>query len=233
MFVASFETVANALSWTLFLLAQHPAVAYDLYDELASAVGVFAPQVHQVDALPLLDAVLRESLRLFPPVPILYRTASRDTELGGRPVAEGDWVLCSPYVTQLDAAHFPAPRRFLPDRWFGARPDPYAYFPYGVGSYSCVGQHMGNTILKLCLSLIAQRWRLTVAPGARVDRHATATLAPRRGIPMRVWGLQARYRAVPVRGNVCDMVELDDASSAPLIFPMTVTRPPKRKRRAA
>src|SRR5207248_2022617 len=111
LFLAAFETTANTLSWTLFLLAQHPDVLADLLDELAF-LGGDAPAMHRLDRLPLLDNVLKETMRLLPAIPFSRRIATTDCLLGPYHVPQGSRVLFSHYITHHMPELYPEPNRF-------------------------------------------------------------------------------------------------------------------------
>lgn len=219
LFVASFETVANAMTWTLFLLAQHPQIMAELYDELHHVLAGDAPTIRQLDQLPLLDATIKEAMRILPPVPITYRVARKEAELGGVRVCSGDRVMCSQYVTHHMPDLFTEPNRFDPLRWFTIKPNTYEYFPFGAGPRSCLGYTLGMTIIKISLSMILQRFRLAVVPQSRIDRMVKLTLSPKRGIAMRVHQQDRMFSAVPVKGNIHEMVDFTRAESGQTGFP--------------
>src|SRR5262249_13141689 len=111
LFAASYETQANSMTWTLFLLAQHPRVMMDLLDELRGELNGQPPTVEQLDRLPLLDAVVKESMRILPTVPYTIRAVTRPCELGGVPLNVEDGVICSHYVTHHMPEIFASPER--------------------------------------------------------------------------------------------------------------------------
>ncbi len=209
LFLAAHETSASALSWTLFLLMQHPPVLADLLDELRGAFGGAPPAPARLEELPLLDRVVRESLRLFPPAPILTRVTAADTELGEYRLPAHTELHLSIYHTYHAENLYPQAQRFLPGRWETASPSPYEYLPFGVGPRLCVGAGFALLEIKTVLALLLQCWRVGVAPEARVDRRVGITLGVRRGLPVVVGppGGPLSER-VGVRGNVHAMVDL-------------------------
>jgi cytochrome P450 len=208
LYGASFETTANALAWTLFLIAQHPAIAADLHDEISSRLQSWPPGREQLDELPMLDGVVRESLRLLPPVAYSFRMPVCDAELAGFAVHKGDRVLLSHFHTHRIPEVFAEPTRFQPSRWFNFRPGPYEYMPFSAGSRLCLGYSFALAELKLVVARVMQRFRLQVAPGSRVDAVVRLTLQPRQGLPMRVFPQDRAFEAAPVSGNIRSMVDL-------------------------
>lgn len=208
MFGASFETAANAMGWTLFLLAQHPAVALNLLDEVDSARLSDSPTLDELDALPLLNAVTNEAMRLLPPVPYTIRTATSPVDLAGLALKRGDRIVISHYMTHHMAELYPSPNRFLPERWFTFKPDPYTYLPFSAGPRLCVGYHFAMAEIRLALLKIMKRYRLTVVPGARIDRTVRVTLNPTFGLPMMVYPQDRGFKTSAVTGQIHEMVDL-------------------------
>jgi len=188
LFLAGYETVASALTWTWFLLAQNPSVEARLHAELDEVLGERAPTVEDLPDLVYTRQVASESLRLCPPVPALNRQAVVDVEAGGYEIPTGTIVVLSPYVTQRDARFFHDPTRFDPDRWKDEwSPTPrLAFFPFGGGARMCVGESFAWMELILVLATLASRWRLVLEPGTRVEPRVRVTLRPKGGLPMRV-----------------------------------------------
>lgn len=211
LFNAAYHTTTSALTWTLFLLAQHPSVMRDLLAELEGHLHGEAPTVAKMGKLTLLDRVLKESMRLLPPVVLAPRINMEPTELGPYRLARGTIVMTSHYITHHMPELYPQPERFLPERWLGAAPSPYAYLPFGAGSRMCIGAPFAMLLLKIALPLICQRYRMQVVPGALIERKSSLTLGPRHGIPMSIHAQDGRFSSSPVRGNIHEMVELPGA----------------------
>jgi len=208
LFAASYETTANAMAWTLFLLSQHRQVAEDLASELDGALRGGAPGLDALEDLPLLDAVLRESMRIFPPVPYAIRLVGGGGSLGPLSLRDRDRVIVSHYVTHHLPELYPDPERFDPQRWQGLRRGPYEYLPFGAGPRTCIGINFANAAMKLALAAIASRFRLSLVPGTRVDRVVAVTLSPRGPLPMRLCAPGSAPLPAPVAGNVREMVRL-------------------------
>lgn len=208
LFTASYETTANALTWTIFLLSQHPQVMADVVDELDSLLAGAPPSIDQLSQMPMTEAIIKEGLRLFPPIPFTIRAATEPTELGGFHLRSGDRVACSHYVTHHLPDVFANPNRFDPQRWFTIKPDPYEYLPFSAGPRLCIGYMFAMIEMKIAMAMFIQRFRPTMQPSAKVNRSARVTLTPKQGIPMILHPPDRQYETVPVRGDVHDMVEL-------------------------
>jgi cytochrome P450 len=187
--LAGHETNALALSWSWYLLSQHPEVEAKLLDELREVLGDRAPTVEDLPRLRYTQMVLKESMRLYPPAWILGRRALEDYEVGGYSIPRDSLVILSPYVMHRDPRFFPDPERFDPERFTpearAARPQ-FSYFPFGGGPRRCVGEGFAWMEAVLMLAALARRWRLRLAPGADVRTEPRITLRPGKGgLPMR------------------------------------------------
>jgi cytochrome P450 len=212
LFVAGHETTSNALTWALFLLHQHPAVAADLLDELDGVLHGDAPTIEQLTQLPLLDGVVRETLRLLPPAPIGVRIAAEACELGGYALPKGTTVFYNEFVTHRMPALYPDPDRFEPRRWFQFTPSPYEYLPFSAGPHMCIGWGFAIQEMKLVLAMIVQRYRLSIVPNSTLD--PTIGMRPKKGLPVRVLPQDRRFERVAVRGHILDLVDLREQRQA-------------------
>ncbi|HEX5689901.1 MAG TPA: cytochrome P450 [Roseiflexaceae bacterium] len=212
IFAAGHETSANALTWTLFLLAQHPQIASDLLDELDGVLHGDAPSLEQLARLPLLDYVIKESMRVLPPVPWNGRVTSQATELGGYMLPAGTEVLASIYQTHQMPEIYPEPRRFDPRRWERIDPTIFEYNPFSAGPRMCIGATFAMIEIKIVLAMLLQRYRLQCLPRLVVDRAGVIVLSPKRGMPMTINRQDRNFAAgaSDVRGNVREMVELNN-----------------------
>lgn len=207
-FVASHETTSKALAWTLFLLAQHPEETLRVVDEIEDVVGEGVPASADLSRLPALDRVLKESLRILPPVAFNVRRVSRDTEVLGQTLPAGSTAVFSHYVTHHDAAIYPEPERFQPDRWEGVKPTQFEYLPFSAGPRRCIGEGFTTRMQKITLIRLLQRFRFTVVPGTRFDRHQAITVAPSHGVPVTLHPPDRGFERVPVEGKIHEMVDL-------------------------
>lgn len=208
IFIAGHETSSNALTWTLFLLSQHPRVLADLQDELRGELGGAAPALDQLARLPLLDRVIKESMRLLPPATFMMRYTTGPAQLGPYAVRTGATITVSPYITHHLPELYPAPERFDPERWATIEPGTYAYLPFGAGPHMCLGSTFALMEIKLVLAMLLQRFRPALERGARIDRRVKITMSPRAGMPMRLLAADAPLLPGAVRGNIREMVDL-------------------------
>lgn len=194
LFIGGFESVATALTWTWYLLAQHPEVEARLHAELDDLLGGRLPGVEDLPRLPYTRMVFEESMRLHPPVPRLVRTALRDYRVGEYTVPAGSLVVVSQYVMHRDPRFWPDPERFDPERFTPearrARPA-YAYFPFGGGPRRCIGDGFASMEGVLVLATLASRWRLRLDPRDRVGLLVTHFLHPRGSLLMTAEGRDA------------------------------------------
>lgn len=211
MFIAGHETSSNALSWMALLLCLHPRIAADLLDELTAVLGGAPPSVEQLGALPLLDAVVKEGLRLMPPAPLNARFAAADTTVAGHDIPAGTNVLMSIYHTHRLPELFPRPALFDPCRWATIKPALHDYMPFGVGPRTCIGGPFATMEIKLVMAMLLCRFRLEWIPATRVDRFTAITLGIRGRLPMRVRAQDRAFApARDVRGQVREMVDLPE-----------------------
>ena len=210
IFGGGYETTATSLAWTLFLLTQHPHIAADVLNELESVLGGEAPTVEQLDELPLLERVVKESLRVIPPGTWNARVTSQPTELGGYALPPGTEVLVSIYQTHHMPELYPQPEKFDPDRWGSISPTVFEYTPFSAGSRMCIGATFAMMEMKIVLAILLQRYRLQLVHRAKVDRFGAIVTKPKYGIPVVVHtqDRQFRHGVGGVRGNVREMVDL-------------------------
>ena len=187
LFLAGHETTANVLSWTWLLLGQNPEVEEKLIEELRSVLGGRVPTPADLPRLAYTDTVLRESMRMYPPVWVIGRRALAPFRLGEYELPADTNVLISQLIMHKDARYFPDPDRFDPDRWRagdprGASLPRFAYFPFGGGPRVCIGAGFGMMEAVLLLATIAQQFRIQTAPGYAAQMQPSVTLRPRNGI---------------------------------------------------
>ena len=190
MMLAGHETTALALTYAVYLLATHPEVASRLRAEVDAAFASGQPDPMALCALPYLNAVMRESLRLYPPGYAIGREVTEPFEVGGYALPRGTQLLISPYTIHRDARYFAQPERFVPERWldsaFVEALPRFAYFPFGGGPRVCIGNHFAMMELALVLASLVRGFELELLPGYQLELAALVTLRVVGGLPMRV-----------------------------------------------
>jgi cytochrome P450 len=189
LFLAGHETTANALTWSWYLLSQHPSVEAKLHDELHRVLHGRSPSAADLPRLPYAEMVIRESLRMYPPAPGFAREPIEPVMIGGYDVPKGSMVVVNSYALQRDARFFDDPERFDPERFapgWEERIPRYAYLPFGGGPRVCIGNGFAMMEARLILTTIAQRWQFLLEPGQQVVPIQLVTLRPKSGIRMKL-----------------------------------------------
>ncbi len=189
LFAAGHETTATGLTWTWYLLDQHPEVRERLEAEIDAVLGGRPPDYADLERMPYGRMVFEEALRIYPPVFTLNREALGGDRIGPLEIGRGDLVSMSPYVTHRNPKLWPEPERFDPERFapkqVAARPK-FAYFPFGGGPRICIGANFALIEARLILATLMQRYRLRLVPGHPVVPHAVLTLRTRYGLKMTI-----------------------------------------------
>jgi cytochrome P450 len=186
-FIAGHVTVRNVLAWTWYLLSEHPDAAERLRAELAGVLAGRAPALDDLPRLPFTSMVMHESLRLYPPLGLQARSPIVDDEIRGHRIPAGALAFLSAYVSHRHPDFWERPEEFDPDRFSEARsagrPE-HAWLPFTLGPRECLGIHFALIEVHLVIAAIAQRYRLALIPGARVETEMYLALEPRYGLPM-------------------------------------------------
>jgi cytochrome P450 len=181
IFMAGHETTANSLAWAWYLLSQAPEVEERLHDELGKVLAGRLPTLDDVPELPYTRAIFEETVRLYPPVPLLARQALCDETIRGRSVPAGSLVIVVPWLLHRHRKFWGKPDHYIPERFlpenaqFRVR---HAFIPFSVGPRICAGAAFGLTEAVLCIATLAQRVRLRLAPDAVVAPICRLTLRP-------------------------------------------------------
>jgi cytochrome P450 len=189
IFLAGYETVANALSWTWYLLSQNPDCERRFHDEIDHELPGRLPAFDDLPRLRYVEMVLAESMRLYPPAWAMGRYARNDFQLGDFLLPAKTTVLMSQFITHRDARYFPDPLRFDPERFTPearSRRTKLTYFPFGAGVRQCIGESFACMEGVLLLATLAQKWKLRLVPGHRVEPEPLITLRPRYGMRMQL-----------------------------------------------
>ncbi len=207
LFLAGHETSSNGLTWMLYLLAQYPEWTRKVLDELQSVLGGRDPDIADLDQLVTLDMVIKESMRILPPVVGFTRTAAQPFDMDGYHVPAGTMLLYSIVTTHYLPELYPQPLEFRPERF---APDaerkysPYEYIPFGGGSRLCLGQPLAMMEMKVVLAILLQKLRLDLVPDQNVKAIFRGSLFPKNGLQVRVQPQdgQVERSAARVYGNV-------------------------------
>lgn len=215
LFGAAHLTSAHTLTWTLFLLAQHPEVMRGVYEELQQRLNGNIPRPEDLDSVPVLDQMLKESMRILPASSYSQRIAAETVPLGPFQLQRGDLVIFSQFITHHMPELYPQPASFLPDRWKSANPSPYAYFPFGAGPRMCVGAALGMMQLKISLMMMLSRFKMTVVPHSEINPRILSTmLFPASSVPMHLSRHDGNFESTPVTGAIHSIVNLPRAATS-------------------
>lgn len=198
LILAGHETTANALNWTWWLLAQYPQVEAKLHRELDDVLHGRPPALQDLRNLPYTEMVIKESMRLMPPVWSISRVNWEATEVTGYSFPPGTGAQILIYCVHRNPDIWDKPNEFIPERWAEDSIDDipkYAYIPFGGGPRICIGNSFATMEANLLLATIAQRYRLHLIEGVEIVPQPFITMFPRDGLPMR---LEAR---VPVSSS--------------------------------
>ncbi|MDB5387291.1 MAG: cytochrome [Planctomycetaceae bacterium] len=189
IFLAGHETTALALSWSWYLLGQNPAVASRVHAEVDAVLAGRTPTVDDVPQFKEIEQVLLETMRLYPPAFIVGREALADVEIAGYRCARGTTILMPQSVVHRDSRFFAEPDEFHPERWqgdFEKQLPKCAYFPFGGGPRTCIGNTFAMVEMTLVLAMMAQKYQFTLVPGQNVTPGVQFTLRPLPGVLMSV-----------------------------------------------
>jgi cytochrome P450 len=187
LLLAGHETTATALTWTWYLLAQHPAVEAAMHRELDTVLAGRLPTVDDLPHLVYTRLVFTEALRLYPPAWLMTRRAQGPHQIGDYTLPAGSFILISPYITHHDPRFFPDPEAFQPQRWDSAKARThtrFAFFPFGAGPRQCIGEGFAWMEGVLVLATLAQQWHMRLVPDHAVVLHPLVTLRSKYGMPM-------------------------------------------------
>ena len=191
MLLAGHDTTALSLTYTWYLLAQHPEIERRVHDEIDDVLGDEPPTAGDVRDLDLTERVIQEAMRLYPPVYTIFREPSEDVRLGGYDVPEESLVMLPQWGVHRDPRWYDDPETFDPDRWTNDRASDrpnYAYFPFGGGPRHCIGKHLSMLEAQMILATVARSYRLRLAPeqSADLDFAPSLTMHPSEPIRMEV-----------------------------------------------
>ncbi len=189
MFLAGYETTANALAWTWYLLAQNPEAEARFHAEVDEVLAGRLPTYDDLPRLRYTEMVLAESMRLYPPAWAMGRRALSDFKLGPYYLPGGTTLLMSQFVMHRNPEYYPDPLRFIPERFSAegkAQRPKLTYFPFGAGGRQCIGESFAWMEAILVLATFAQRWKISLVCNRTVTPEPLITLRPQNGIAMKI-----------------------------------------------
>jgi cytochrome P450 len=186
LILAGHETVSNALTYTVLLLARHPEVAKRVREEIAQVAGGGPPAARHFEKLVFTRAVLAESMRLFPPAWALARTITSDYSIRGYRIKKGAIVFTSQYVMHRDPRFFPEPLEFRPERFLAPSHPRFAYFPFGAGPRQCIGEGFAWMEGVLVLATLMRAWNFEPQFEGDPPLYPSVTLRPLHAVPVRL-----------------------------------------------
>ncbi len=243
LFGAAHMTTAHSLTWTLTLLAQHPHIAQQLWAEgaqapaatpaaaipsgcpfhAAAAATMPSATAPSATAMPLVDRIIKESMRVLPASAYSQRVTAGPVRLGPFDLPRGTPIVFTPLITHRLPQIYENPRQFNPDRWLKLKPSAYEYHPFGAGNRMCIGGPLAMEILRTTIPRFINRFRFEIEAGAEIEAEVLSTmLNPKYGVPVTLHEADGTFESVPIRGNVTELVDLPT--------PERITATPKRPR---
>jgi cytochrome P450 len=189
IFIAGHETTSNALTWTFYMLSQYPNVERKLHDEIELVLGNRIPTADDIPKLQYTEMVLRESMRIYPPVWTMGRRVENDYTVGEYTIPAGSSILMCQYVMHHDPRYYEKPEEFNPDRWtddFKTRLPRFSYFPFGGGIRGCIGESFAWMEGVLIIATIAQEWSMHLVSSQRIKLDPAITLRSKYGMKMKL-----------------------------------------------
>ena len=185
MLLAGHDTTALTLTYSWYLLANHPGIEQRVQAEADAVEGPVT--FEDVRSFDLLERVIQEAMRLYPPVYVLFRQPTRDVELGGYRVPEGSAIMLPQWAVHRSPDWWDDPDQFDPNRWLeqGDRPR-FAYFPFGGGPRHCIGKHLAMLEAQVILATVAREYSLDTERSGKLQLRPSLTAHPRDGMPMSV-----------------------------------------------
>jgi cytochrome P450 len=187
MLLAGHDTTALTLTYTWYLLSQHPEAERRVHAEVDDVLGGDRPTMADVREFDYLERVIDEAMRLYPPVYTMFREPKEEVELGGYRIPEESAIMLSQWAMHRSERYWDRPDEFDPDRWIRETDRPrFTYFPFGGGPRHCIGKHLAKLEAKVILARTAQQYRLEYIREGELDLLPSLTMHPRDGMPMRV-----------------------------------------------
>lgn len=197
MIIAGHETTSNALTWTYYLMSQHPEVEQKVFEEIDSLLLkkddkktiLCNPNIQDIPKLKYTEKVFKESMRVYPPVWSIGRIVEEDYNIDNYTIPKGSSILMSQYVMHHSSKYYTNPDEFDPDRWtdeFKRQLPRFSYFPFGGGYRGCIGESFAWQEGLLLIATISSYWKLTLIRDQKIKMDPGITLNPKNGIKMKL-----------------------------------------------
>lgn len=188
LFMAAYEIIANTLSWAWYLVSQCTETEQKLYQEAASLMADPSARVTDADNLPFSHAIIKETLRLYPPMPILLREAKVDDKIGKRDIPTGSIMLVVPWLLHRHKLYWQNPDHFMPERFLPDAPaiQAFSYLPFNAGAREPLAQFFGGSVTAICLSALSSQFRLQLPKGEKVGHECRITLRPQSDLTLQI-----------------------------------------------
>ncbi len=189
MLLAGHDTTALTLTYTWYLLSEHPTARERVHEEVADVVGDERPTMDHVQSFEYVEWVIDEAMRLYPPVYTLFREPTEDVQLSGYDIEEGSALMLSQWAVHRSPRWWDDPETFEPERWTSERQQErprFAYFPFGGGPRHCIGKHLAKLEAQLILARTASQFELDYAREGHFEYRPSLTVHPKDGMPMTV-----------------------------------------------
>ena len=180
--LAGHETTANALTWAFHLISQNAEVEKNLHQEISRVLDDRIPTLENVMKLPYTKAVIREAMRLYPPIWIIERRVIEEDVIGGFTLPAGSAVVVSPYAMHRHPGFWKQPEKFDPTRFIDRTPE--AYLPFGAGPRFCIGHEFAMLEAQIIIAMVLQSFSLRMVPGHPVVPLPGITLRAKHGMMM-------------------------------------------------
>ncbi len=189
LFMAGHDPTANTLAWAWYLISQCPEVEQRLHQEVDSVLASRSAIFADYEKLVYTRAIIDETLRLYPPFPLLAREAIEEDQIGKRGIPKGSVMIVAPWLLHRHKLYWDKPDHFIPERFLPdapVKPDKFVYIPYSAGPRVCLAKFFGSVEATLCLAILARHFRLTLPKGERVSHECRLTLRPKNNLPMQI-----------------------------------------------
>ena len=190
LFFAGQDTTANAILWTLYHLAKYPDVQNKVRQEISrlwtNPSEVSSINAEKIEQMQYLNAVIDESMRLYPPVYAAYRDVKEETEMGGYQLKKDTLLILSMYVTHKHPDLWENPDEFDPERFINQKPKGFSFYPYGGGKRICLGMHLAKMEITTILALLVANLKFDLEPGFKIKKEVYVVLRPKNGLPLTV-----------------------------------------------